>query len=144
MSDLLRRYASNPIEDIGNLFDLFVFNYLIGNCDAHLKNYSIMRSGDWQEIGLAPAYDLVSTAVYPELTTLMGLHIGTKRRLEEIAFSDLLDLAAEMDISQRVARIRIDELLEKLSAVLSEVEKDSSVARSIAEQTASRINMLRR
>ncbi len=38
------------------------FNVLIGNGDAHLKNLSFLRDGD--ELWLAPAYDLVSTAVY--------------------------------------------------------------------------------
>ena len=55
MADALRRYASsNPIEDILRLFDLIAFNYIIGNCDAHLKNYSLMRSDDWRELSLAP------------------------------------------------------------------------------------------
>ena len=37
MADLLRRFSSNAIEDIRRLFEMQVFNYLIGNCDAHSK-----------------------------------------------------------------------------------------------------------
>jgi len=41
-----------------------VFNYLIGNTDAHAKNISLLYIND--SIRLAPFYDLLSTEVYPE------------------------------------------------------------------------------
>lgn len=43
-------------------FRLVVFNYLYGNGDAHLKNFSILQQGD--EYRLAPAYDLINTFVH--------------------------------------------------------------------------------
>ena len=97
MADALRRYASNPIEDILRLFDLIAFNFIIGNCDAHLKNYSLMRSDDWRELSLAPAYDLVSTTVYPELTTAMGLYVGEKKRLEAVERADFVEWGIPWD-----------------------------------------------
>jgi len=52
-----------------------IFNYLIGNCDAHAKNFSILYSPEG-EAGLAPFYDLVSTVIYKNLTNHFSMYIG--------------------------------------------------------------------
>ena len=41
--------------------DLVIFNYLIGNGDAHAKNFSILYKNNIPE--LAPCYDLMCTAI---------------------------------------------------------------------------------
>lgn len=66
-----------------------LFNLLIGNQDAHGKNFSFVhtRAG----ITLAPAYDLVCTLVYPELSDRFAMPIGTASRIEELD-TDALDL----------------------------------------------------
>ena len=53
---------------------LAVFNFIIGNGDAHAKNYSILYRDNGAQ--LAPAYDLISTAVYPSLSKKMAMKIG--------------------------------------------------------------------
>ena len=45
--------------------DYILFGYLIGNADAHGKNYAILYNGP--RVELAPQYDLMSTVAYPEL-----------------------------------------------------------------------------
>ena len=40
MFDLLRVYSANPIIDQLKLWDICVFNYLVGNTDGHIKNFS--------------------------------------------------------------------------------------------------------
>ncbi len=42
--------------------DMVIFNYLIGNTDAHAKNFSIIYQG--KKPFLAPCYDLMSTVIY--------------------------------------------------------------------------------
>lgn len=61
--ELLRNISMTPVVDIRNFLGWVVFNYLIGNADAHGKNISRL----FREEGpvLAPFYDLMSTAVYP-------------------------------------------------------------------------------
>jgi HipA-like protein len=51
---------------------------LIGNHDAHGKNFSLLYlpEGDRVQVRLAPFYDLISTAIYPELTPKMAMKIG--------------------------------------------------------------------
>lgn len=58
-----------------SIIDWVVFNYLIGNSDSHAKNVSLLwDAGRW---ALAPAYDLVSVAVYS----------GDQEKLHDFAFS---------------------------------------------------------
>ena len=145
MADALRRYASSPIEDILRLLDLIAFNFIIGNCDAHLKNYSLIRSDDWRELSLAPAYDLVSTTVYPELTTAMGLYVGEKKRLEAVERADFVELGHSMGLSRRAAEMRIDMLRDRVVAAFEAQAADSAdseIARAIACQSKKRIEKL--
>ena len=56
------KYSSNPGLDVVNFCELVVFSYLTGNADMHLKNFSLIHHPQ-QGIVLAPAYDLVATAL---------------------------------------------------------------------------------
>ena len=54
----LQEISSVPGLDVQLLFERAVFYFLIGNGDAHFKNYSITHRDDGQ-IRLTPAYDIV-------------------------------------------------------------------------------------
>jgi serine/threonine-protein kinase HipA len=60
---LVRRYVAAAEPALENLFKLVLFNYLLSNGDAHLKNFSLLQS-DAGDYGLAPAYDLMSTILH--------------------------------------------------------------------------------
>lgn len=75
--ELVRSVTTVPGPDLLQLFDAIVFNFLIGNCDAHGKNFSLLREKN--TIRLAPLYDLVSTRAYPELAGEMAMKIGGER-----------------------------------------------------------------
>lgn len=66
-------YERSPeaLADVDQLAHVAVFDYLIGNCDNHLKNLSIIHSG--KAIRLAPAYDLVRTTYFDLLAREMGM-----------------------------------------------------------------------
>jgi serine/threonine-protein kinase HipA len=73
--ELVRNTSSLPIADLQSLLDAVIFNLLIGNNDAHGKNFSLVYRADGQT-RLAPLYDLVSTTAYPELSARMAMKIG--------------------------------------------------------------------
>ncbi|MES2218676.1 MAG: type II toxin-antitoxin system HipA family toxin, partial [Pseudomonadota bacterium] len=73
----LLKETSQPAVDRNLLASALVFNYLIGNMDAHGKNFSLLHNSE-SNIVLAPFYDIVCTKVYPELTTNMAMKIGSK------------------------------------------------------------------
>lgn len=59
--DLVNTYCTFPKKDGLKLFKLMLFNFLIGNEDMHLKNFSVIRKN--QIITLSPAYDLVNSSI---------------------------------------------------------------------------------
>jgi serine/threonine-protein kinase HipA len=56
------KYSANPGLDVVNFFEQVLFSFLTGNADMHLKNFSLIRKPGIGNV-LAPAYDLVSTAL---------------------------------------------------------------------------------
>lgn len=58
----IRKNVSAWMVDTERLLDLIVFNYIYGNGDDHLKNFSLIRNGE--DYRLAPAYDLLNTSLH--------------------------------------------------------------------------------
>ncbi len=69
--------TTQPVQGRNRLASLLVFNYLIGNMDAHGKNFSILH-GEFEsdKIELAPVYDVACTRVYQGLSKKMAMKIG--------------------------------------------------------------------
>jgi len=59
--ELVDNYSTFPVLEKAKLFRRILFNYLVGNEDMHMKNYSLIRRD--QKIELAPAYDFLSTTL---------------------------------------------------------------------------------
>jgi serine/threonine-protein kinase HipA len=54
-------YCTFPAIEKIKLFKLIIFNYLVGNEDSHLKNFSIIT--DDNQVKLSPCYDLVNSTI---------------------------------------------------------------------------------
>lgn len=78
----IQRHCANPGNETLRFFELAVFCFLTGNSDMHLKNFSLLETPP-EDIRLAPAYDLLPTALLlPEDTEEIALTLqGKKRRL---------------------------------------------------------------
>ena len=92
------RATSQPAVAINQFIQLMIFNYLIGNNDAHGKNFSILHY-DNGEIKFAPAYDILCSQVYPELSNKMAMKLGGHYKHDEILLRHFEKLANENDIS---------------------------------------------
>lgn len=79
--DLLKNTA-RPVIDRNWLASALVFNYLIGNMDAHAKNFSLLHTSS--SLKLAPLYDLLCTRVYEQLTDRMAMKIGSKYQADAV------------------------------------------------------------
>ncbi|MCD8151993.1 MAG: HipA domain-containing protein, partial [Clostridiales bacterium] len=104
---LLRLYSANPLEDIIRLWDICVFNYLIGNTDNHIKNLSLLYSSGLKSIRLAPAYDIVSTVIYGGSED-MAFGIGGEINLDSITGKSFEQAARDAGIGVRMAMKRFD------------------------------------
>jgi serine/threonine-protein kinase HipA len=76
---LIDDYCTFPAIEKVKLFKLVIFNYLIGNEDSHLKNFSIIT--DDNQVRLSPCYDLVnSTIVLKEQDEEIALPLKGKKK----------------------------------------------------------------
>ncbi|MFA6093234.1 MAG: type II toxin-antitoxin system HipA family toxin [Elusimicrobiota bacterium] len=111
---LLDKHSSEPILDKRDLLRATVFNHLIGNCDAHAKNFSLLFEGG--SIRLAPFYDLISTRVYGTLSTKYAMRIGGQLRGEWVAKEHWLKLAEEAEVGTKAVLSICEEIGENLPA----------------------------
>lgn len=123
MFDLVRNYSSKPVEDVLKLWDMIVFNYLIGNTDSHIKNYSLLYSAGLDQIRLAPAYDIISTKVYDGMEN-MAYYIGDERNIHSIGAEQFKMAADEARISQSVAMERYNHIARNIGEVVSKVSAE--------------------
>jgi len=77
-AEIIGRCSSAPSIEILKFFRIVVFNYLILNDDAHLKNFSLINRGDG-EYHLAPAYDLINTSLHLYEPRIFALDKGLFR-----------------------------------------------------------------
>ena len=94
--NLINRFCSIPVVEKEKFIKWIIFNYLIGNCDAHGKNISLLFTIHGTE--LAPFYDLLSTTVYPELSKKMSMKLGGKKRIDWVLNEHWVRFAQETDI----------------------------------------------
>ena len=110
MFGILRDYSASPIEDQLKLWDICVFNFLIGNTDTHIKNLSLLYGKDLKTIRLAPAYDIVSTMVYESSTENMALSIGGDYSIRKITEESFAKEATKAGLGVKMAMKRLDTL----------------------------------
>jgi len=109
IAKVIKTHCSYVPLDLQQLFEITIFNFTIGNSDAHQKNFSLLTSKAGI-IALSPAYDIVSSQlVIPEDKEDLALTINGKRnRLKRI---DFLSFADHVGIDTSYAKSRIDELI---------------------------------
>lgn len=102
-----------------------VFNLLIGNGDAHLKNWSLIyRAGRRPEI--SPAYDIVSTAGYYESSAPddLGLKLGGSKLPRRVARSDFERLQSLLRATTEDVLDVLDETLDRFHAAWEGSDRD--------------------
>lgn len=99
LAELLDRHSSRPGVDRLSAALASVFHFLVGNSDAHAKNVSLMHSDE--AIRLAPLYDIVSTAAYPQLDDELAIGIGDELNPAAITSIHWSDLAEDFGLNAR-------------------------------------------
>ena len=116
--DLIDTYCTFPAIEKVKLFRLTIFNFLIGNEDMHLKNFSLITRDN--KIGLSPAYDLLNTTiVLPKEAEEIALPVaGKKRNLNSKILIDYFG-KERLDLNDKV----ISQVLDKIKSVFDNWEK---------------------
>lgn len=111
---LIDRHAAIPGLDRLAAVDLTNFNYLIGNSDAHAKNMALVIQPTAREgFRLAPAYDLLCTAVYESLDTRMAMAIGGEFRPDWVRLKNWKAFAEAIKVNPTLFKKRATKLAAK-------------------------------
>jgi serine/threonine-protein kinase HipA len=97
-----------------NILRWALFQFIIGNSDAHGKNYSFFVHG--QGLEPAPWYDLVSVEQYPDISHEMAMAFGDVFTLQDIKSFALADFAQRCGINRAVLKreaIKMEKLVTK-------------------------------
>lgn len=142
--DLVRRVSSDPTGDLLRLLDWVIFNFLIGNHDAHAKNLSLLyRNGQTR---LAPFYDLLSTAAYPNLSEKFAMRIGGAESVRYMAMRHWWAFAGNCGLAPAFVAHRINLQINKIGLAFASLAEDfdrvSEAAAPAAKVLIARIQLL--
>jgi serine/threonine-protein kinase HipA len=84
-------------QDVREFCERVAFCAISGNGDAHLKNWTLIYP-DGRQARLSPAYDLVSTVLYPKIDDFLALELGTSRRFEDVSERSFHPLAKVVNL----------------------------------------------
>jgi serine/threonine-protein kinase HipA len=106
---VIQEHSARSAIDLARLLRRVILFALVGNCDGHLKNFSLLETPEG--LRLSPAYDIVNTLLYenydrelalpiggnlvqldavtPQLLRAYGERIGIPQRAIEQVFSDI-------------------------------------------------------
>jgi serine/threonine-protein kinase HipA len=76
--NLVERFCTFPVVEKSELFKRTIFNYLVGNEDMHLKNFSIISTNDI--VRLSPVYDFVNSTIVLRDPEELALPLNSKKR----------------------------------------------------------------
>jgi serine/threonine-protein kinase HipA len=94
----LNHYSDNTLLDKVYFLELAIFSFLTGNNDMHLKNFSMINSGEqWT---LSPAYDLLNVAIVnPEDTEELALTLEGKKK--KLKWENFERLGLQLDLNKK-------------------------------------------
>lgn len=131
---LIRDISSTPVIDLQRFLDAVIFNFLVGNHDAHGKNFSFIYDHS-PALGLrtsiAPLYDIVCTSYYPELSQKMAMKIGGEYESEMVRPRSFEKMADECGLAKPLVKKRILELSESVIAALDTIEANHPIAENV-------------
>jgi serine/threonine-protein kinase HipA len=109
---VVREHSVTPVVDVRALLHWVVFNYLTGNADAHGKNISLLLT----EAGpvLAPFYDLMCTAVYPDLTPRLAMGIGGEDRPDWVIGRSWERFGEDVGIQFKLVRRTLEDMKDQV------------------------------
>jgi serine/threonine-protein kinase HipA len=138
--ELLRSASRAPALDLPRFWEALAFNWLIGNCDAHAKNFSLLYDGSAPT--LAPLYDLVGTTLYPPLTTRLAMSIDGATDIGDVTANAWIELARGNGLSARFARDTTAAVIARAKAAAPLLAEQAEHANDTVRQLLARIEAI--
>jgi serine/threonine-protein kinase HipA len=124
-----------------------IFNYLVGNNDAHGKNFSLLYRGfatDDIQVSLSPLYDIVSTVYYPEISRTMAMKLGGEYSSEKVRPRNFEQFAEEAGLAKPIVKRRVMEVIEAILSALPALELVDSTAEAVSRLIGARCDQAMR
>lgn len=152
----IRENTVSPAVDISSFAKQLCFAYAIGDCDAHLKNFSICyddsAGAGRNTVRLSPAYDLVSTTYFPKFSRDMAMDLGNVRSIDDVSPETFGTLAKALGIAPAALRRLAGPIAEGLPDVIKTAAAKAEalgfsaspyIADDLLEDVAPRLEILR-
>jgi serine/threonine-protein kinase HipA len=111
---VIEHFSARARIDLNRYFRLVAFNLVIGNADAHLKNFSLLERGEG--LRLSPAYDLLNTIIYPHYDSITALAIGgEKLAFDQLSRATLVALGTNIGLPTKAVESAINQLRRSLT-----------------------------
>lgn len=104
--------AVKKLEAIETYLNWVAFNLLIGNNDSHSKNISLLLNNKKTE--LAPLYDLICTAIYPQLKREFSFVIGDRDEFSKIGKNQFEMLEDQLGLKRNAMLMILQEMNDKI------------------------------
>ena len=137
---VLDRLSTRGIEDVRQFFIRQTVNTLIGNSDAHLKNFSVLYHNGMRP-ELSPAYDIVC------VSALAGFRgFGTNVAIDTLQRKETLDtyaaIARQAGISERIAKAAVTQTVARVKDLWPKALQDMEVPDAVRIEIEERLNTL--
>lgn len=151
IAEMLRRYTAQPAREITKFVQMLCFTYLIGDCDSHLKNYSLLWNSESRRPVFSPAYDLVCTTRFERFSREMAFDFGGERLIDNIDAHTFDQLAKDLGITSRMVKQIAKPLVEAVQPELMNAglgnygrvfDSTYSVAEDIVDDCLPRVRVL--
>ena len=116
---IISKYSSRKGLDMTELYLRLLFSFVVGNSDMHLKNFSLIETGEGSgKYVLSPAYDLLPVnVVMPEDKEQFALAMNGKKM--NLRRKDFMVFADECGISRASAEKMIGLIVKKKEVLIS-------------------------
>ncbi|MDH5723017.1 MAG: type II toxin-antitoxin system HipA family toxin [Alphaproteobacteria bacterium] len=138
---LLRTVSSMPVIDLQRFLDAVIFNVLVGNNDAHGKNFSLLYQAG--KVRMAPLYDVLCTAYYPELSSKMAMKVGGEYNAEMLFARHFERLANDAGLGKALVKKRVVEIADSVLEALDSMETPHDTIADLPEFIAKRCGTIK-
>jgi len=133
---LLDAASTAPTEDSHHFMAAVIFNFLIGNNDAHGKNFSLLYGKEGPR--LAPLYDLIATNIYPDLTRKMAMKIARHKEFPKIFPRHFSWLAETVGLDPTLVVNQLGQLASQILEAMVKMNTDHPVKKNVSRFIAAR------
>lgn len=137
---VLDRLSTRGIEDVRQFFIRQTVNTLIGNSDAHLKNFSVLyHNGIRPE--LSPAYDIVCVSALAGFRGF-GTNVAIDNLQRQETLATYAEIAKQAGISDRIAKAAVIQTVSRAKELWPKALQDMDVSDAVRHEIEDRLKTL--